>query len=118
FFFLAVLASLALLSSGRALEVSQNTVTTTTTTTSNDAAPPPAVVRKDSSVRTSSASELVKMQEAGVDASVIRAYVQTLRVPYKPTSDDILYMHDHKVPDDVISDWIKKGADLMTLAAR
>jgi hypothetical protein len=116
FFFLSVLVSLSLFSTAHALEVSQNTVTTPTST---DPLPSTSLGQTHiDAARTASASEIVKMQQAGLDASVIRAYVQTLRVPYKATPDDILYLHDHKVGDDVICDWIKKGGELVTLAAR
>ncbi len=70
------------------------------------------------SVHTSSAAEIVKMRDAGVDGSVIRSYVQTLHEPYKATADDILYLHDHKVPDDVVVEWIKKGGELVASTAQ
>jgi hypothetical protein len=63
---------------------------------------------------TSSAAEIVKMRDAGVDGSVIRSYIQTLQVPYKATAVDILYLHDHKVPDELVVDWIKKGGELVS----
>jgi hypothetical protein len=62
---------------------------------------------------TSSAAEIVKMRDAGVDGSVIRSYIQTLQVPYKATAEDILYLHDHKVPDDLLVEWIKKRGQLV-----
>ena len=49
---------------------------------------------KNFSVHTSSATEIVKMRDAGVDGSVIRSYIQTLQVPYKATAEDILYIPD------------------------
>jgi hypothetical protein len=64
-------------------------------------------------VHTSSAAEIVKMREAGVDVSVIRSYIQTLQVPFKATAEDILYLHDHKIPDDLLVDWVKKGGELV-----
>lgn len=70
------------------------------------------------SVHTSSATEMVKMREAGVDSAVIRSYIQTLQVPYKATADDILYLHEHKVPDDLVVEWIKKGGELVGLVAQ
>jgi hypothetical protein len=64
-------------------------------------------------VHSSSAAEIVKMRDAGVDASIIRSYIQTLQVPYKATAEDILYLHDRKVPDELVVDWIKKGGELV-----
>jgi hypothetical protein len=80
----------------------------------SDNGPTPASTPSPSfSVHTSSAKEIVKMRDAGVDGSVLRSYVQTLQVPYKATAEDILYLHDHKVPDDVVVEWIKKGGELV-----
>jgi hypothetical protein len=57
------------------------------------------------------------MQEAGLASDVIRAFINNATVPYKATVDDILYLHDHKVPDDLVCDWIRKGGDLVARAA-
>src|SRR5262245_349524 len=83
-----------------------------------DNATAPATQQHSFSVHTSSAAEIVKMRDAGVDGSVIRSYVQTLQVPYKATAEDILYLHDHKVPDDVVVEWIKKGGELVALGVQ
>jgi len=85
--------------------------------TDNVTGPAPAT-QHSFSVHTSSAGEIVKMRDAGVDGSVIRSYVQTLQVPYKATAEDILYLHDHKVPDDVVVEWIKKGGELVASSAQ
>lgn len=73
--------------------------------------------QKNWSVYTASAQEIVRMQESGVAAGVIRTYILNSNVPFKPTVDDILYLHKHQVPDDLVSDWIKKGSEL-TVAAQ
>jgi hypothetical protein len=74
--------------------------------------------QKDWTPRTASAVEMVKLKDAGLDPSVIKAYIQAARVPYKATAPDILYLHEHRIPDDLISEWIKKGSDLVVLAAQ
>src|SRR6185295_201384 len=66
---------------------------------------------------TSSATEIVQMKEKGLDVNVLRAYVQSLREPFKATVDDIIYLHQNKVPDDLISQWINKGSDLVHASA-
>lgn len=66
------------------------------------------------SVYTASAQEIVRMQEAGIAPNVIRAYIQNANVGYKATVEDILFLHDHHVADDLVSDWIRKGSDLMS----
>lgn len=105
---------LAVVLSASAAEVKSETTTTTTATTAVQT-PAPA---KNWTVITSSAQELVKMKDAGLEGNVIKAYVESMRVPFKATADDILYLHEHQVSDEVICDWIKKGGQLTQWAAQ
>jgi len=76
-----------------------------------------AFAQKSWNMQTSSAQEIVHMKEQGLDPNVIRAYVQSARVPYKATVDDIIYLHKNSVPDDLITEWINKGSDLVRASA-
>ena len=70
--------------------------------------------QKDWSHYTASAKEIVRMKDAGLNENVIRAYIQNSNIPYKSTVDDILYLHQQNVSEDLICDWIKKGSELTT----
>lgn len=57
--------------------------------------------------------EVVKMIEAGIDPSVIEAYVQTAVVPsLRP--DEILFLHEKGVSAQVITTLIKRSGEMKT----
>jgi hypothetical protein len=66
----------------------------------------------------STVREIVKMHQAGVENSVVRSYIQSTTVPYKATPDDIIYLHEQKVTDDLVTEWIKRGAELSGTATQ
>ena len=43
--------------------------------------------------------EIVKMSDAGADATVIQAYVENSTIAYTPRSEEIIYLHEHGIPD-------------------
>lgn len=57
-------------------------------------------------------ADIAKMMEQGVDASVIQSYVENSTVPYNPTSDDILYLHERGVGSQIITAVIRHGNEL------
>ena len=63
--------------------------------------------------RSASAMDIVKLKKAGLDASVIKAFIDTYRVPYVATMEDILYLHENQVPQDLITAWMRKGGELV-----
>jgi hypothetical protein len=87
-------------------------------------APPPAAApgsqakKAQWTFHTASATEIVKMQEAGVEKSIIQKYVESSSAPYRATSDDIIYLHQNKVPDELITQWIQRGTELRSSAAQ
>jgi hypothetical protein len=62
------------------------------------------------------ASDVVKMFDAGVKEPAILAYVSTAP-PMVLTADDVIYMHNHGIPGDVITTMLKHHADLGTVQA-
>src|SRR5437773_4059927 len=61
--------------------------------------------------------EIVKMSDAGADATVIQAYVENSTIAYTPRSEEIIYLHEHGIPSSVITAMIQRGAKLREQAA-
>jgi len=74
--------------------------------------PSGAVTSSASTPLTRSATEIVKMQAAGIEKGVIQAFILSAKTPYKATAEDILYLHDNKVSDDLVREWVQKGNEL------
>jgi hypothetical protein len=73
--------------------------------------------QKDWSQYTPSAREIVRMKSAGIDDKVLRAYIENSKVAYNATAEDILFLHQNKISDELISDWIKHGGELAAQGA-
>ena len=56
--------------------------------------------------------EIVKMHKAGVDASVLLAYVQNSPVSYHPSAKEIIYLRDEGVSSEIISAMLRRGGEL------
>jgi len=61
--------------------------------------------------------EIVRMSDAGADASVIQAYVENSAVAYTPRADEIIYLHDHGIPASIITAMIQRGAKVREQSA-
>ncbi len=61
--------------------------------------------------------EILKMHEAGVDKSVILAFVQSASVAYHPSANEVIYLRDEGVSTEIISAMLKRGGDLRDRAA-
>src|SRR5688572_12742303 len=116
YLFLLVLTGFTLYSSAPAQEASAQVSAPVAANPTQGAAASNGTAH-EGKLRTASAIEIQKMRDAGLEPAVIRAYIQTLREPYKVTAEDVLYLHDHKVPDDLITDWMKKSGTLATPSA-
>lgn len=81
------------------------------TTARTDTPSTPAVITTVVHERT--AAELVKLKEAGLDNSVLVAYLQNARVPYKASAQDNLFLHEKKISEDVICAWINQSSVLL-----
>jgi len=54
--------------------------------------------------------EIVRLSEAGTDLAVIQAYVESSSPGYRPKAEEIIYLHEHRVPSAVITALIQRGA--------
>lgn len=52
---------------------------------------------------------VAKMVEGGVDPSVIQAYIEHTKVAFRPTADEILYLHRLGASSEIITALLKKG---------
>lgn len=53
--------------------------------------------------------EIVNMVEKGIDAAIIKSYIENSGIAYNPGVYEILYLHEHGVPSDLIATIIKHG---------
>ncbi len=56
--------------------------------------------------------EIVQMFNAGINPTVIQAYVESSSVAYQPNGDEIIYLHEHGIPSSIIAAMIQRGATL------
>src|SRR3954468_4564059 len=77
-----------------------------------DQAPAGVVSSSVGAPLTGSAVDIVKMQSAGLEKGVLQAFILGAKTPYKATVEDILYLHQNKVPDDLVREWVQKGNEL------
>lgn len=61
-------------------------------------------------------ADVVKMAQAGVDAEVMRSYVEGARSASRPSPEEIVYARGRGVPNDVITAIIKKSSQSDTPA--
>ena len=61
--------------------------------------------------------EIVKMHQAGVDASVLLAFVQNAPVAYHPSAKEIIYLRDQGLSSEIISALLRRGGELRERAA-
>jgi hypothetical protein len=64
-----------------------------------------------------SVRQIVQMSETGIDSEVIKAYVENATVPMDPKVDEIVYLHEHGIPDSIITVMLQRGAKLREQAA-
>jgi len=61
--------------------------------------------------------EVVKMHKAGVDATVLLAFIQNSPVAYNPSAKEIIYLRDSGISNEVISALLRRGGELRERAA-
>ena len=106
-----ILASVGLLSTAGSVCAISKAEAAAATLSQNGAAAQPRA--NNHSIRTASALEIVKLKTAGLDPAVIKAYITTVRTPYIATAEDLLFLHEHKVPDELVVAWINRGSELV-----
>jgi len=118
--FCGVLSSLL---SFAALGSAQDTVTPNPVPTPNrkadlarPAAPLPAELKDKLKAAAANLSpevmQIVRMSDAGTDPSVIQAFVENSTTAYTPRAEEIIYLHDHGIPNTIITAMIQHGAKL------
>jgi len=61
--------------------------------------------------------EILKMHKAGVDASVLMAYVRNSPVAYHPSAKEVIYLRDQGISSELISAMLQRGGELRDRAA-
>ena len=56
--------------------------------------------------------DVLKMLDAKVDPSVIKAYIQNASILFNPTANQIIALKQRGVPDDLIAAIIQRGAEV------
>ncbi|MDB6036828.1 MAG: hypothetical protein JWM99_669, partial [Verrucomicrobiales bacterium] len=56
------------------------------------------------------------MQEKGIDKNVLRSYIENSPIAYQPTVEEIIYLHQQGLPDDLTTLMIHHGAQLRAQA--
>ncbi|HEY6167478.1 MAG TPA: hypothetical protein VI454_05530, partial [Verrucomicrobiae bacterium] len=60
--------------------------------------------------------DIVKLSDAGLSPAVVQSYVENSLTPFNPTSDDLIYLHQHGIADSITTAMIKRGAALRAQA--
>lgn len=81
-------------------------------------APKTQLSSRTSAPRTASAVDIVKLKKAGLDNSVLKAFIDASRTPYIATVEDILYLHENQIAQDLIAAWMQKGSELVERSAQ
>ena len=58
--------------------------------------------------------QIAKLKQAGVEVSVLQAYVEHSRALRPPNAEEIVYLHDNGVPSEVLTALIRRGNELGT----
>ncbi len=61
--------------------------------------------------------DLVKMSDAGMDSAVIKSFVENSSTGYSLKTDEIIYLHNHGIPDSIITTMIQRGGELRAQTA-
>jgi hypothetical protein len=57
-------------------------------------------------------TDLLKMSDAKVPTEVLKAYVTSSPIAYRPVADEIILMQQHGVPSEVLTAMLQRGAEL------
>ncbi len=91
--------------------------------TANQAEPAAEPAQRDASKKAAPAKlsfgvdEVAKMYQNGVENDVILNYIDNSSVPYHLNADEIVQLHEMKVPSPIITALIRRGAQVQQQAA-
>lgn len=63
-------------------------------------------------------SDVVKMVDAKVDPTVIKAFIQNATTTFNPSASDLIALKNHGVPDDILTAMLERGAQVRTQIAQ
>lgn len=66
----------------------------------------------------SGVNEVLRLADAGVSAEVMKAYVECAATAEPPTAAAIIVMKQHKVPDEIVTLMVRRGAQARVAVAR
>lgn len=75
---------------------------------------PPATLN----ISSPAVSDVVKMVDAKVDPTVIKAFVQNATTTFNPSANDLIALKNHGVPDEILTAMLERGAQVRTQIAQ
>src|SRR5688572_27324382 len=57
-------------------------------------------------------ADVLKMAERGVDASVIKSFVENYPVAYRPTADEVITLHEAGISSEIIATLLRRSGEL------
>ena len=67
---------------------------------------------------TQDVKDLVRLKESGVGSAVMQAHVERSSTAYPLSAEEIIYLHNHGVPPEVITAFIRRGSELRSQGER
>jgi hypothetical protein len=62
-------------------------------------------------------ADVIKLQQAGVEESVLLAFVQSANVAYHPSAKEVIYLREQGLTQNVIAAMLRRGGELRDRAA-
>jgi len=100
------------LGAGATVPLNGGPVTQATTPDSN-AQPPKTLIISSPVV-----SDVVKMVDAKVDISVIKAFIQNSTTTFNPSASELIALKNHGVPDEVLAAMLERGGQVRSQIAQ
>jgi hypothetical protein len=73
--------------------------------------------RKEQKISTS-VGEVLKLLDAKISPSVIKAFIKTAPMPYQPTAAELITLNEHGAEADVLVELLQRSAELMARSAQ
>jgi hypothetical protein len=82
-------------------------------TPDNSTSPPNTLIISSPAV-----SDVVKMVDAKVDSSVIKAFIQNSTTTFTPSASELIALKNHGVPDEILTAMLQRGAEVRSQIAQ
>jgi hypothetical protein len=86
---------------------------TQATTPDSNTSPPNTIIISSPAV-----TDVVKMVDAKVDPSVIKAFIQNSTTTFNPSASDLIALKNHGVPDEILTAMLERGAQVRSQIAQ